>query len=84
MYNLTALCKGPPYKSKNGKISWANLQKFIGTKSLREVKQFAKALHAVENGTRYPEFLKKAAIDVWRDIADKTTQPGIYSNNSHF
>ena len=74
---LLALCKGPPYRHENGSINWMQLKRFIGTRSLQDVKVFAKRFHAMEHGSTYPEFSSRAAIDVWRYLAEKTNTSGI-------
>lgn len=71
-----ALCKGPPYRHENGKINWIQLKRFIGSRSLKDVKNFAKKFHSMEHGNIYEEFTSKAAIDVWRQLAEKTTRKG--------
>lgn len=70
---VSALCKGPPYRHENGKINWIQLKRLIGSRSLQEVKNFAKNFHALEHGDAYEEFASKAAIDVWKQLAEKTT-----------
>ena len=82
--SVLALCKGPPYRHENGSINWMQLKRFIGSKTLQEVKTFAKKFHAMEHGAPYPEFSTKAAIDVWRQLADKTKAESTYIFNSHF
>jgi len=72
-----ALCKGPPYRHENGSINWMQLKRYIGSKTMREVKIFAKKFHAMEHGITYPEFSTKAAIDVWRQLAEKTKAEGL-------
>jgi len=71
------LTKGGSFKKKtDGTINWQVLTKYIGTKSLKEVKEFAKYYNSLENGKTYEEFSSKAAVDVWRDLADKLVMPG--------
>jgi len=73
---VSALCKGPPYRHENGSINWMQLKRFIGTKTLQEVKHFAKTFHAMEHGIAYEEFSTRAAIDVWRQLAEKSKGEG--------
>ena len=75
---FSALCKGPPYRHENGKINWIQLKRLIGSRSLQEVKNFAKNFHALEHGDAYEEFASKAAIDVWKQLAEKTTAKGCF------
>jgi len=73
---VAGLSSGDPFRKTDGNINWNVLTKSIGTKSMREVKEFAKNFNALENGKTYEEFNSKAAVDVWRELASKLTMPG--------
>ena len=74
-YDL-GLNKGPPFRKTDGNVNWRLLKRFVVTKSLKQIKAFAKKFNALENGKAYPEFSTKAAVDVWRQLADKVSIPG--------
>lgn len=63
-------------RKPDGTINWSILTKSIGTKSMKEVKEFARSFNALHNGSTYEEFSTKAAVDVWRQLAGKLTMPG--------
>ena len=63
------------FKKADGTPNWQALSKSIG-KSVREVKDFVDYYNALENGKSYDEFVSKAAIDVWRQLAENLTMPG--------
>jgi len=63
-------------KRTDGTVNWQVLTKYIGTKSTKEVKEFAKYYNALENGKIYEEFSSKAAVDVWRCLAGNLVMPG--------
>jgi len=63
-------------RKADGNINWSALSRSIGTKSVKEVKDFAMNFNALESGTTYEEFGSKAAVDVWRQLAGNLTWPG--------
>jgi len=63
-------------RKKDGNVNWKSLALFIGTRSTTEVKNFAKYFNSIESGNIYPEFHTKAAVDVWKDLAESSTIPG--------
>ena len=65
---------GPPVRKPDGNVDWLQLKNIVGTKTLKEVKEFANYFNAVEQGTLYPEFQVKAAIDVWRYLASSLSK----------
>jgi len=76
---VTGLSLGPPLRATNGSVNWQELSRFIGNKSVYQVKDYARKLNNVENGGRYPEFNDRVVIDIWRDLAaasasDKTAE----------
>lgn len=73
---VTGLSRGPPFRKENGNIDWRVLQRFIRTRTLRQVKEFAREFNALENGQVYPEFSQRAAVDVWKELAQKSIVPG--------
>jgi len=73
----TGLNKGPPFRKEDGNVNWGVLKRFIGpTKTVKQVKEFAKRFNALEHGVIYTEFTTKAAVDVWRELAENATDPG--------
>ncbi|XP_012567091.1 uncharacterized protein LOC100199488 isoform X1 [Hydra vulgaris] len=66
---VNGLSMGPPVRKPDGNVDWVRLKKIVGTKTLKEVKDFANYFNSIEQGFFYPEFQTKAAVDVWRYLA---------------
>lgn len=75
VYGLSNKC-GTFKKKTDGTVNWQVLTKYIGTKSLKEVQTFARYYNSLESGKIHEEFENKAAIDVWRNLADNLVMPG--------
>eukprot|EP00795_Rhopilema_esculentum_P013652 gene13652-4551_t len=49
--------------------------KHVGSKQIRDVKNYTKFYQLLETGVKYPEFLDSTPVDAWISLAEKTQKP---------